>query len=82
LDSEFYLLERKLAANGLIRSPGQSQTDWLNQAVGDPALAGLREPLRQLLRLHYRHRFDPRGLPPADRAALRRQARDCLAALH
>jgi hypothetical protein len=78
LDSEYYLLEQKLTAAGLIRPPGQSQSDWINQATGSPALVGLREPLRQLLRLHYRHRFDPRGLTAAEREALRRQARDCL----
>jgi len=81
LDSEFYLLEKKLAAQGCFRRPGQSQSDWLKQAATAPALAGLREPLRQLLNLHYRYRFDPRGLSPAEREELRRQARECLAAM-
>ena len=81
LDSEFYLLEKKLAAQGCFRRPGQSQSDWLKQAATAPDLAGLREPLRQLLNLHYRYRFDPRGLSPAEREELRRQARECLAAM-
>jgi hypothetical protein len=32
------------------------------------------EPLHEIVRLHYRHRFDPRGLPEAERDALRRSA--------
>jgi hypothetical protein len=34
--------------------------------------------LRAVLRLHYRYRFDPKGLSEADRAELRREARECL----
>jgi hypothetical protein len=30
--------------------------------------------LPQLVRLHYRHRFDPAGLPVAEREALRDEA--------
>jgi len=77
LDSEFYLLEQKLSG-GLLRRPGQSLSDWMNEVVGDPARGVLREPLRQLLRLHYRYRFDPQGLSPAQREELRRQVRACL----
>jgi hypothetical protein len=34
-----------------------------------------------LLRLHYGHRFDPRGLSGPDREALARNAKICLATL-
>ena len=37
--------------------------------------------LRELLRLHYRYRFDPQGLSQTDREALRREATGCLARL-
>jgi hypothetical protein len=37
-------------------------------------LAGIREPLHELLRLHYRYRFDPRSLNAADRTELKRGA--------
>jgi len=33
------------------------------------------------LRLHYRHRFDPRGLSPQQRETLTREVKTCLAAL-
>jgi hypothetical protein len=46
-----------------------------------PALPEVSGALQELLRLHYRYRFDPRGLTPADREALRREATTCLAQL-
>ncbi len=81
LDSEFYILERKLAARDVPRSAGEPLSDWLTRALTDPALADLREPLQQLLRLHYGHRFDPRGLSATEREALTREAKVCLDAL-
>ena len=78
LDSEFYLLERKLAARGVPRQPSEPLSDWLTRALADPALADLRQPLQELLRLHYRHRFDPRGLNGKEREALTREAKICL----
>jgi hypothetical protein len=78
LDSEFYLLERKLAARGVPRQPSEPLSDWLTRALADPALADLRQPLQELLRLHYRHRFDPCGLNGKEREALTREAKICL----
>jgi hypothetical protein len=34
----------------------------------------VEEELGRLVSLHYRYRFDPRGLPPAERARLREAA--------
>jgi hypothetical protein len=81
LDSEFYQLENALAKRGLTRQSHETLSDWLQRAVDDPALAGLRTELGELLRLHYRYRFDPRGLPVSDRETLRREAQSCLARL-
>jgi len=75
LDSEFYLLERKLAERGLPRRASEPLTTWLERAVGDPSLADLKAPLRELLRLHYRYRFDPLGLTQQERAELSQAAR-------
>jgi hypothetical protein len=80
-DSEFYEVERRLAQRGLARRPSEPLSEWLLRAAGDPALAPVRDPLRELLRLHYRYRFDPRGLNQPDREALRREAKTCLARL-
>jgi protein-glutamine gamma-glutamyltransferase len=78
LDSEFYLLERKLTARGIPRQPGEPLSDWLKRPLAEPALAGLQTPFQELLRLHYRHRFDPRGLSDQERETLAREAKICL----
>ena len=55
----------------------ETTTEWLTRLIGEPALeaAGLQE----LARLHYRHRFDPEGLPTLERDALRELAHAWLA---
>ncbi|HEY5233398.1 MAG TPA: transglutaminase domain-containing protein [Verrucomicrobiae bacterium] len=81
LDSEFYLLESHLAARGVPRAPGEPLSIWLSRAAADPTLAEMKNSLEKLLRLHYRHRFDPHGLNETDREMLRLDARVCLARL-
>lgn len=78
LDSEFYQLEKRLAQRGLLRQSGEPLSDWLERALADALLADLRAPLEELLRLHYRHRFDPRGLNANEREQLTRQAKACI----
>ena len=78
LDSEFYLLEKKLAERGVPRDASEPLSDWLERAAAAPDLEDLKASLRELLRLHYRYRFDPLGLSEADREALKREARVCL----
>ena len=80
-DSEFFAIEKKLAARGVPRQANEPLADWLERATRDPALKRMRKPLRELLRLHYRCRFDPPGLSAEDREALRRGARKVLRAL-
>ena len=75
LDSEFYRLERKLVQNGIPRRSGETLTAWMQRATGDERLAELKGPLENVLQLHYRYRFDPRGLNPSERLALRRLGR-------
>ncbi len=81
LDSEFYLLERELAARGVARLPDEPLAEWLKRLLTDPALAGLLARLQGLLRLHYGHRFDPRGLSGPERKTLAREAKACLETL-
>lgn len=78
LDSEFYALEKLLLQRGRPRERGEPLSEWLLRATADPALADFRAPLFELLQLHYRHRFDPLGLAPSERVALKTQARACL----
>ena len=69
LDSEFYLVERALAASAGERRPGETLSGWVcrNMAAG---VLGAGE-LPALLAWHYRLRFDPVGLGPQERAALK-----------
>jgi protein-glutamine gamma-glutamyltransferase len=81
LDSEFYQIEKQLASRGVVRGVNEPLADWLERAGAESSLAALKSPLRALLRLHYRYRFDPSGLNEADRGELRRVARECLGKL-
>jgi protein-glutamine gamma-glutamyltransferase len=78
LDSEFYRLEQKLAQGGLSRDPGETLSAWLRRATKDTSLAPLKQPLENILLLHYRYRFDPRGLNPSERQMLRKEVETCL----
>jgi protein-glutamine gamma-glutamyltransferase len=79
LDSEFYQVERRMIKRGAARQAGETPGAWLLRVMDDPALADSRSELCDLLRLHYRYRFDPRGLTAPERETLRREAQDCLA---
>jgi len=81
IDSEFYQLEEKLAELGVPRAPGEALSPWLERVVETATLTELRVPLQEILRLHYRLRFDPAGMGDSDRETLRRNARDCLGQL-
>jgi hypothetical protein len=69
-DSEFYLIERRMAQLGHARHDAEAVTEWLARVAAQPGSG----ELQQLARLHYRHRFDPAGLPSAERVALRDEA--------
>jgi hypothetical protein len=79
-DSEFYRVERRLIELGFARPAGEPLGRWLDVVAGaaPPALA--TAPLRGLLALHYRYRFDPAGLAAAERQRLRAEAEAWLAA--
>jgi len=78
-DSEFFQVERALAKSGLPRGAGESVMEWLAR-IGPKLPEGVRaSELIELASLHYRHRFDPAGLAPADRERLRASAERWLA---
>ncbi len=76
LDSEFYLIEQRLAQQGLGRQEGETASAWLRRITrrGTVILPGGEG----LLALHYRLRFDPHGLGPADRTTLNTRVREWL----
>jgi len=71
VDSEFYVVEKKLTDHGMGRRQNEPLAAWLERVIAAKHLETARAPLRELLRLHYRYRFDPSGLPAAERARLR-----------
>jgi hypothetical protein len=82
MDSEFYLIERTLAGQGIARQRGETAAHWLRRIqTAAPVLSELQDPLTKILRLHYRYRFDPRGLSSRECEALRTEAASCLEAL-
>jgi protein-glutamine gamma-glutamyltransferase len=76
MDSELFLIDRRLAEIQLARQPNESLSRWqqrLEEAF--PASPALRD----IFQMHRRLRFDPRGLAGHDRETLRRQAVEWLA---
>jgi transglutaminase-like putative cysteine protease len=69
-DSEFYLVEARLSGLGRPRRPWEPVPAWLGRIAATD--------LAPLAALHYRLRFDPDGLPPAEREALRAGVRTWL----
>ena len=78
LDSEFYHLERRLVARGLNRKVGEPLSEWLARSLAQHPTRGVDHPIQELLRLHYRYRFDPHGLNITERQQLRQRAEECL----
>lgn len=81
LDSEFYQLESRLSSLGLPRPVDEPLNSWVVRAARSAGVSGDGSGFRELLRLHYKYRFDPRGLAPAERAALRSTALSCVSNL-
>jgi hypothetical protein len=78
LDSDFYRLEKKITELGVTRKDSEPLSAWLERVIKTPGMEKIHEPLRELIRLHYRHRFDPEGLNNADRERLKNETQRCL----
>ncbi|MFT4691715.1 MAG: hypothetical protein ACI9OD_003941 [Limisphaerales bacterium] len=69
LDSDFYAVEIRLQAMGLVRHNGESLIEWHQRLTQrDDVQPDL---LAEILDLHYRYRFDPEGLDNQERSRLR-----------
>jgi transglutaminase-like putative cysteine protease len=78
-DSEFFALEKRLARAGLTRENHETTAEWLQRVASD--FPGVAETLRNILRIHYKYRFDPEGIEASERDQLRQMVRACLARL-
>jgi transglutaminase-like putative cysteine protease len=79
MDSALYRLVRELERRGFARRTGETLAAWISRCMQ----AGRDSPAQEALRLHYRYRFDPRGLTVAQRESMDRaveRALDSLAA--
>ena len=65
-DSEFYAVERALAARG----PGETHAAWMQRIASDFSLQETNQ-IREALKLHQRYRFDPEGIAATERNRLR-----------
>ncbi|HEV8543305.1 MAG TPA: transglutaminase domain-containing protein [Verrucomicrobiae bacterium] len=75
-DSEFYVLERRLAKRGCARLNHETTGEWLSRiAPENPTVAA---SLGAILRLHYKYRFDPDGIASGERRELRELVQACL----
>jgi protein-glutamine gamma-glutamyltransferase len=69
LDSEFYLIEKRLAELNLNRTASESLQQWLTRLKTQLPESEF-ETLRSILNLHHRYRFDPQGIEPMERKKL------------
>ena len=76
LDSELYLIERKLESAQLSRLSNEPLLSWQQRL--ELAFPG-SDRLRRIFHLHRGLRFDPRGLDPEERERLRSEAQRWLA---
>lgn len=74
-DSEFYLIEKALSESGFNRRPSESLKEWLDRLkegfqenINNPDLI---KELPEIIDLHYRYRFDPRGISSTERNLLK-----------
>ena len=77
-DSEFYALEKRLDELGFGRHPWEPLGRWVERIEAAQLQPVAAEPLRAIISLHYRYRFDPDGIDPTEREALRSAVRPWL----
>jgi hypothetical protein len=71
VDSEFYLIAERLSELGFVRHPGETLSQLIaRMEEGQPSSIST-ESLQSILELHYRYRFDPKGISPSERSTLR-----------
>jgi len=80
MDSEFYRIEQALAEMGQVRNSWETLSQWLQRVEDSPEVPISVESLRPMLKLHYRYRFDPRGITAEEREDFRSSVKEWLEA--
>lgn len=70
IDSKFYEIEKRLIELGFSRYPYETFSSWIRRIEKIDSLAISIDPLHAILALHYRYRYDPRGISPAEKSTL------------
>lgn len=70
LDSEFFAVQAEIARRFGARATSEALPHWIERVTGSLD-AALRGRIGTALALHHRYRFDPAGVTPAERQALR-----------
>ena len=77
MDSEFYLIEKRLIELGYPRHPGETFSEWIGRIEGESPHDSTQR-LQSILSLHYRYRFDPKGITSEERSTLKSSAESWL----
>lgn len=81
LDSEFYQIEQAFIDLKLERQSSETLQQWMARLATQLSTAQV-DSLNPILELHYRYRFDPQGINPAERDQLKVLSRSWLAQLN
>jgi len=81
-DSEFYSIEEALGKAGFKRDPAETLRNWLRRLPDMQPTSPLVDDLQPILNLHYRYRFDPRGISASEKASLKSDTQAWLDAYH
>jgi hypothetical protein len=69
--SEFYLIEQALINSGFVRHRTETLRDWIARLPESRLTTHLIGDLKTILNLHYRYRFDPKGIDVTERELLK-----------
>ena len=70
IDSEFYQIEQIFKQLKLRRRPSENLQHWMERLTQKLSVAQV-EALKPIIQLHYRYRFDPKGIDAAERNQLK-----------
>jgi len=70
IDSKFYEIEKRLIELGFSRYPYETFSSWIRRIEKIESSEVSTDPLHSILVLHYRYRYDPHGISPAEKSIL------------
>jgi len=70
IDSKFYEIEKRLIELGFSRYPYETFSTWIRRIGKIESSEVSMDSLHAVLALHYRYRYDPNGITPAEKSTL------------